>query len=380
MSLTSIPESVRYQLWGRAAGRCEYEGCNRRLWLDDITQCEFNAAYIAHIVADQPRGPRGDPELSEKLAKDISNLMLMCDFHHRLIDKVDEAGHPVARLIAMKTLHEERIDMLTDIAPEKKSLVLLFDANIGPHRPMLSFEEAARGMLPDRYPADRHPIVVGFRNSTFEDCDEAYWQLHVAQMRKIIDQQLLPRTQSGGDIKHLSVFAIAPQPLLVQLGALIGHINFAEVYQRHKEPLSWQWELEPADFAYTVVEPSSVSRGDAALVFALSAPIEDERVTAVVGDMPIWKVTLPDPNLDFLRSRAQTAAFRHTMRTLLDRIKALHGEGATIHVFPAMPVSLAVDLGRVLDPKTSLPLIIYDQNRKTGGFRKALEVRAEVAS
>lgn len=378
MSVSSVPLPVRYQLWGMAAGRCEYQGCNHRLWLDDLTQCEFNTAYIAHIIADRPDGPRGHPTLSTELAKDITNLMLLCDTHHRLIDTGDEAGHPPDRLRAMKSAHETRIDLVTDIPPEKQSHVLLFDANIGVHRPPLELAEAARSMLPDRYPADRHPITIGFRNSTFEDCDEAYWQFHVAQMRNVIVQQLRPRIQSGG-ITHLSIFAIAPQPLLIQLGALIGHITFAEVYQRHKEPPSWQWEIEPANFAYTVIEPSTASHGDAALIFALSAPIEDERITAVVGDMPIWRVTIPEPGLDFLRSRAQTGAFRQTMRTLLDRIKVMHGEAAVIHVFSAMPVSLAVDLGRVLDPKASLPLIIYDQNRKTGGFRRTLEIRGEAA-
>ena len=51
----------------------------------------------------------------------------------------------------------------------------------------------------------------------------------------------------------------------------------------------------------------------------------------------------------------------------IDRIKAEHGEDAILHVFPAMPASLAVELGRVWMPKSDLAMTIYDNNR-TAGF------------
>jgi hypothetical protein len=48
-------------------------------------------------------------------------------------------------------------------------------------------------------------------------------------------------------------------------------------------------------------------------------------------------------------------------------LKAAHGEGQFINVFPALPASLAVDFGRVWMPKSDLALNIYDNNR-LGGF------------
>ena len=78
MSVTYIPDSVKFRLWGKAAGQCQYDGCPQRLWLDELTKAEFNTAYIAHIVSDKPDGPRGHATLSALLASDISNLMLLC--------------------------------------------------------------------------------------------------------------------------------------------------------------------------------------------------------------------------------------------------------------------------------------------------------------
>ena len=89
MSVTSVTTKNRYRLWMLAGGRCEYRGCNKQLWRNDKTLEEMNKAYIAHIVADSPKGPRGDLVRSPLLADDLSNLMLLCDEDHRTIDIVD---------------------------------------------------------------------------------------------------------------------------------------------------------------------------------------------------------------------------------------------------------------------------------------------------
>jgi hypothetical protein len=377
MSVSSVSESVRLRLWGKAAGRCQYEGCNKPLWRDDLTKAEFNTAYIAHIVADSVNGPRGDTTRSKALACDLSNLMLLCDEHHRLIDKGDVAGHTEARLLDMKARHEERIAVLGAITPDKQSHVVLYGANIGKQGAPLSMIEAALAMVPERFPASQQPLVIGLGNSSFEDRTPQYWQFEAMQVQSIVAQQVRPRIKSG-EISHLSVFALAPQPLLMLLGAELSDITFAETYQRRKEPQSWKWEDQPVNFDFQVVAPAKSKTGDAALVFSLSATVTDERVVSVVGsDIPIWCVTIPKPDNDFVRSRGQTEAFRKAMRPLLDQIKAAHGEKATIHVFPAMPVSLAVDFGRVLNGKSDLPLIVYDENKKLGGFVKALEINAK---
>jgi hypothetical protein len=57
---------------------------------------------------------------------------------------------------------------------------------------------------------------------------------------------------------------------------------------------------------------------------------------------------------------------------LFDEIKAVHGEDAVLSIFPALPVSAAVEVGRVWMPKSDLPLQVSDQNRARGGFEPAL--------
>jgi hypothetical protein len=66
--------------------------------------------------------------------------------------------------------------------------------------------------------------------------------------------------------------------------------------------------------------------------------------------------------------------FRQTMRLIMDQIKSIHGESSVIHVFPATPVSIAIELGRIWMPKADLPYILYDQNNKIGGFVHAIRI------
>ena len=81
-----------------------------------------------------------------------------------------------------------------------------------------------------------------------------------------------------------------------------------------------------------------------------------------------------NPHNDIVRSVEDQIEFRRLLRKVFNRIKAVHGEAGTIHLFPVLPVSAAVDVGRVWMPKADLPLIVYDQNRQRGGFFEALQI------
>ena len=377
MSVSYIPERIKVRLWGKAAGRCQYSGCNDPLWLDSLTKAEFNTAYISHIIADKPNGPRGHPELSEELKADISNLMLMCDKHHRLIDKEDVAGHSVERLQDMKAQHENRIELLGSIQDEKQSHVLLYGANIGEHNAPLSWEKAANAMVPSHYPAESTALELGLKNSSFQDSRDNYWDIerdHLhANFAKIIKARL-----ANDDVQHLSVFALAPQPLLIELGRLLSDIPAAEIFQLHREPQTWNWQNDGKQIDYTLNQPKSAEKNSTvALKLALSATVTDERIKDILGsDVPIWSITAENPHNDILRHRNDLSKLRSLLRQTFDRIKAVHGENAEIHVFPVLPVSAAIEVGRVWMPKADLPMVVYDQNNKKGGFCPALKIQS----
>jgi len=373
MSGSHIPEKVKIRIWGKAAGRCQYDGCNKPLWLDSLTKAEFNAAYIAHIIADKPGGPRGNLDLSEKLKADISNLMLMCDKHHRLIDREDVKGHPVERLREMKRKHEKRIELLTSLMENKRSYVLLYGANVGRHNAAVSWKKATQAMFPNWYPAEKPAIELSLKNSSFQDHEKNYWLIERENLHRKFNQFVTPRLATG-NVEHFSIFPLAPQPLLIELGRLLSDIPAAEVYQLHREEPNWIWQKHPEGFDY-ILHEADASNETVALNLSLSATIDNSRITSVLGsDVSVWTLTIENPNNDFLKSREQLILFRQKFRQLLDRIKAKHGHDTVLHLLPAVPVSVAVEIGRVWMPKADLPLLIYDQNRQTDGFSTTFEI------
>jgi hypothetical protein len=363
----------RTVLWARAGGRCQYQGCNKPLIGDLISGLDtLNAAYIAHIVAESPDGPRGDALRSPLLADSVENLMLLCDTHHRLIDREGLAEHPEPRLLAMKAEQERRVELVTGIDQSRASNVLLYGARIGAHDYPVRAELARAAMLPERYPADFNPLTLDMAGVALGDHEDAYWTLQTENLKRQFQAKVVDRLQ-GREGGHISLFALAPQPLLILLGQLLSDIAGVEVHQLHREPQDWRWR-EGGAIPFCLMSPEA-GGAVVALKLGISATIADERIQSVLGlDTPIWSITTPDPHNDVIQTRASLAAFRRIARQAFDRIKVHHGESATIHVFPAMPLSTAIELGRVWMPKADLPLIIYDQNRTTGGFAPRLHI------
>lgn len=374
MSETVVPPYIRCILWGKAAGRCQYRGCNEPLHIDPHTKSLMNRSYVAHIIADSPGGPRGDEILSPKLAKDISNLMLLCDTHHRLIDINDVAGHPVELLVVMKQEHEQRIELVTQIQEDRQSQIVLYGSNIGEHSYQISYERSVIALLPERYPTDSRPIELGWKNSLYNDYEEDFWKIEYENLKRQVQSKLTPLLSSGAR-RHLSLFALAPQPLLISLGTMLSDIFPVDVYQLQREPIQrWGWENEFDNIEFLIHTPEKI-HSTVALNISLSATIASKRITEVLGeDVSIWTLTIQNPNNDFMKSRSHLGAFRKTLRTLMDRIKLVHGQHNYLNVFPTMAVSTAVELGRIWMPKADLPLVIYDQNKKSNKFERALEI------
>ncbi|MDB4614254.1 SAVED domain-containing protein [bacterium] len=365
-----ISQSVRWMLWGKAAGRCQFDGCNQLLWKSPQTQQQINLAEAAHIWAFKPNGARGNSGINADLLNSLNNLMLVCDSCHKTIDS-DKQGikYSVGLLQGWKRKHEQRVEIATGIAPGKHSHVLLYGANIGQHSTPLSHLHAAEAMFPRRYPAHHEPISLGLKNSAAQERDDGYWKSEFAQLRRRFDDRVR-NGLSDGVIEHLSVFGLAPQPLLILLGSMLIDIPRVDVYQLHREPeQTWVWPEAAEPLEFRVLRPSDTN-GIPALVIALTANVDVSRVESVLDQRAsVWQLTIPSPNNDHIKSRTDLSNFRRTVRPLLDEIKNAHGQNTPLHVFPVGSVSAAVELGRVRMPKAHPPWVVYDQLQGQGFVR-----------
>ncbi len=335
----------------------------------------MNRANIAHIIADKPDGPRGDSVLSKKLAGDFRNLMLLCYDHHHLIDHEGLKDHRVEILKEMKSEHERRVESVMEIQSDRKTEILIYTSRIGDFIPRITFSEAATGIVAKgMFPASPYPHDLGRGNTHQTDSRTAFWKQEEEHLRAVVRERIIP-PYTRGDLKDLSIFAFAPQLLLMLLGHLLRDISAADVYQRHREPPGWTWQDFPNDIEYIIDRPKDTA-SEPALLLALSAPVSEHRVISKIGDASIWRVTIEEPGNDYLKSVRHLQQFRNLIRPLLDEIKDCYPEGTMLNVFPAAPVSVCVELGRAVQPKAHMPMRLWDQNKDLGGFIHALDINA----
>lgn len=373
MSVTKISEKNKFLLWGKAGGRCQYRGCNKCMYEDNLTKAEFNQAYIAHIVADSQNGPRGDLTRSKLLADDLKNLMLLCDTHHRLVDKHDIDGHPESLLIEMKSEHEDRIKRIVDIDSNLDSHIVIYKANIGEHTPVITYESIREYLLPNNYPAINRSIDLGLENSPQRDKDALFWQTELNILDENFKNNIKPLIKNSS-INHISLFAFAPMPLLIKLGTLLNDITKLDVHQPVRNPKTWNLKEEDVLTDYEIIAPDK-KQSKVVLNISLSGTINNDRITDVLGnDVSIYTLTIQNPFNDFLQSKKQLVDFTVVVRKMLNEIKLEYGSKMSLHIFPAMPIAAAVELGRYWMPKADMPLVIYDENKLNEGFFKAIEI------
>lgn len=373
----SISREAERVLWARAAGRCEFDGCNRPLYRSPITQERVNIAQMAHIYSFATDGPRGRGVFANDAAglNDAGNLMLVCYDCHRKIDQ-DKLGtrYSAALLKSWKEEHEFRVRVVTGISPSKKSHVLLYGSRVGDEHSPVNFAAAAESMFPHWLPADDRPINLSMACS-HDDSASEFWSSEATHLRKEFERQVRDRAEEA-KLNHFSIFAFASQPLLILLGSLLTDNVPAAVYQLHREPTTWKWQPHPENFEFKIIAPDN-KNGTPVLVIALSANIGAERVSSVIpGPLSTWELTIDQPHNDFLRSEAQLSMFRQSARRLIAAIEAAHPQFAELPIFPAMPIACAVELGRVRMPKANRPWQIYDQNNKPVKFIPALKIGA----
>ena len=363
MSKTQIPSQVKQQIWFAAHGRCEFRGCNKRLYTSGVTMEKCNISNYAHIIGDSPDGPRGN-ELSKTLSKDPSNLILLCPECHDLIDsKSGEKKYTVEVLKSMKKEHEERIDFLTGICPNQKSLVVACGPKLGQDNQLFQKDVLNNIILPERYPLDLNPIEIHMKNTALDESMQVYWQTEELQIETLCRDKVIKTLESGA-CSHISLFPLGPQPLLIKLGTILNDRYNVQVYQKHREPDTWRWLENRSSNSIIVEEPADKTK-EPMLIIALSTQAIKARVLRRFGaNASIWTITCDIPGNDMMESKYQLEQFRMAARKVMDDIKNSNPENIDLKIFMAAPASCAVELGRIRMPKADSKWVIFDYSNK----------------
>lgn len=362
-------------LCARAGGRCEFEGCNRVLFRDDITLHEFNDTNVAHIVAASPDGPRGDPKRSHELSDKIENLMLVCLEHHKLIDSKKLVSlYPEERLVKMKQCHERSMELVGEALCHDPSYLLLFTSPIkGRQKVTISKNKAVSAILSEKRPEKPDPDYIHVE-CEYSYHDPEYWKYTAGslerQFRERIDNIVVQNPQA-----HFSVFPIAPIPLIVKLGYLMGDKIQSDVYQKRRHPDRWEWQETSSGAKFFAKSYHfSKSGNGVALIVSLSGSKSDEErelFAETVNAEFVYEIRASIPSVDCISSKDDLSSFWHVYQSTMDTIRTEHPEALEVAVLPAVPVSAAFEMGRRFMPGVYPKLTIYDFAE---GFIKTLAI------
>jgi len=368
-----ISERVRLLIAVRSGGRCEFDGCNRYLFEHPLTLRSGNFSQSAHIVAFSPRGPRGATAISLRKLNQPSNLMLLCADCHRLID-TRPGEFSVKILRKYKRQHEERIRFVTDLGPDRKTTVVKLTSRIGGQPVSIPMAQIIRAISP-LYPTDRKGWIIDL--GAIEGEQRAFFDAAADTVRSRI-RRLFDPGMDGSETRHISLFALAPIPLLVLAGREIGNKVPLALYQRHRDTESWVWKQGGAPTEYDVrVVRTGKDPLRVALVVSLSGKIrESDLPTEIDEQFTIYEITPAgrNPSPDFLTLREELLGFKAAYLECLTSITRDHPGLDTIHLFPACPAPIAVLCGRELHPKVHPALLVYDNDKRQGGFLPILKV------
>ena len=371
-----VSHNTRLLLLVRAGGRCQFDGCNSFLLEHPLTLTEGNFAQIAHIVAFSREGPRGNTRSRRAGINDLSNLMLLCPQCHKLIDD-HPADYTVATLEKYKHRHERRIHHVTGLGPDLKTTVVQLKARVAGQSVAIPIAQVTEAVAP-RYPTDARGYVINLTDIDAEG--KAFIEIATSVIKQKIERLYEPAMEVE-ETRHISLFALASIPLLVFLGRQLSNKIPVEVYQRHRDTEDWVWKTKGTPMQYKFEKRrTGVDRTKVALLLSQSGNIHlDSLPPQIDGGFTIYELTLSniEPSPTFLRMREDLLSFKATYQAALRTILRDHGTIDAIHLFPAVPAPVAVFCGRELLPKVDPTLIVYDFDKRKGGFTQTLEVNGK---
>lgn len=372
-----ISKSTRQRVLFDAHGRCMFKGCGIDLNLDPLTGQSGNFAYFAHNVATSEQGPRGDLYQSDLLADEPSNILLLCDVHHRLIDFVAKTDYPIDRLRNMRSRFCDDVNQLLDGLTRPK--IPAYCVSWPVHQQVISAPtrtQIAEALVPIGARLDGHLRMLNDNEKTLRNLDpNDVWPL----MPKLIESTAFEiLAQSHNELYHAALFAMGLMPALIALGALLGNKNAISPMLFHRETGLWYWpRTDPQESSISVsgVEDLTDNCKEITLQIALTAHPSAFTVTSSSLGNRIVTVEAKRKLMGngALGHPVEGQLFRQHIQELLHRLRENHGVH-TVHLLPCASNAACVYLGQAYDsyhPK----LVIYDFNEEGDDMIERLTVR-----
>lgn len=350
-------------------GRCMFTGCGENLEYDELTGVTGNYAHLAHNVASSEQGARGISILSEKLSDEPGNVLLLCDKHHRLIDKVAASDYTAPALSKMRA---EFCEVASSLLDGLKNEPIPVYAVLWPVNSQ-TVSTPTKLQIANSLSAIKSRMLGQI--NTLSDNEELLSQspdiLWNAMPSIIVNSadKIIQQIKSSG--YKAALFGFGPTSALIGLGAKIGNKNSVVPMLRYRENGQWSWpndiasgkfyeiegldNLQPGtDFVINITftaEPPNLLKASQAVCVENNAQI----ISIKANQSVMGNGAIPHPE--------DGIAFTAELQSILHKLQSDLG-AKTVHLFACASNAASVFIGQAYD--THHPeVIVYDFDNQT---------------
>ncbi|MEM1152551.1 MAG: SAVED domain-containing protein [Pseudomonadota bacterium] len=343
-------------------GRCMFEGCGADLGIEELTGYEGNFGYLAHNVGSSEHAARGGTGISRALSNDPNNILLLCDKHHRLIDKIAAVDFPAHRLSEMRSRFKHVADRLLEglgyeVLP-CYAVLWPVGGNVIASPSELQIAQALSVMK---------SRMDGYLNIMTENNDllvasapEQAWRILPEQI-SVMASKILQQTHQQQHTAAL--FAFGLMPALIGLGASLGNKAGIIPMLRFRDSGTWTWPLETArsqtinitfddelsdEDDEVAVVVSMTARPEPFQTFLQSSGLKQVEISAVEGNLGNGCISHPEEGKQLMKLVHELF---HTLVTDYG-IKR-------IHLLPCASNAACVFLGKAID-NYHPEIVVYD--------------------
>lgn len=381
-----ISNQTAQKVWADAGGRCMFEGCACDLTTISLWHLSARVGYLAHIVASNPNGPRGNQDSSHKWADAPENIMLMCDAHHRLIDSLAPNDFPAARLDIMRKKHCEQVKLYLNALsyPPSRAVTLHANlANVPTYFHDTAFIDAILATGCSMLPNVTH--YIRRENQIDDRSTPNFWVSYLREHERDINILLTSFRQTNSTtIENISVFPLHHVPTMLLAGRIIGEAQSIKVFQYDRENQSWAWNAKTVQKTHGTFSVSNLPKDQAQevlITIELTALIDENAIpTDLKTNLIPWlRITAKTPSFNCIGHPNDLNQFIQVARGVINHVQDTM-RAKKVHLIAISPASTVFCFGQLLQAGHHPEYIVYDRAGNGSPFGPAFSINSHSVS
>lgn len=349
-----------------AKGYCMFSGCGEDLDIDSTTGEIGNYKTLAHNIGSSEQGPRGIIGISNVLSDDPNNVLILCEKHHRLVDKIAAVNYDAITLSEMRKKHCET---------SKKLLKALGNEEIQAYSILWPVAKQKVSSPSEREIAQCLNVIESRLNgqlnrlsdneNTLLDSSRPNYYVNIIDSIESSVQSIINQTRNSNH--NVALFAMGLMPGLIALGAKLSNKNKIIPMLRYRDGGHWVWPSEkPKGAFYDITGLDTLCSDEKEVIIRLlltDKPRTLENESLKVSKEKNIKIITIEAKRNFLGNGSLAhpedgSSFTTVIHKLLHELKNKHNT-LRVHLFPCASNAACVFFGQAFD--NYLPdIIVYD--------------------